>query len=208
MTAAKAVRRTEKIVDEVTDVIRLADHIDDAADLTKAGTNAIGAVTDTTRATTNVADAASDSARVSGNVTEAATDVTKARDQAATAAKTTENVGDAADAPQLVYRGGSKEPMNMTPRPVKDPEGLTAWNTPEAAVAASPSSNKIQVVDTSKLNNVKAIPDASSPGHVSLTPGTAEELAEWAVTRGTDVVHPNTQELIDAVVDTIRVLKA
>jgi len=37
-------------------------------------------------------------------------------------------------------------------------------------------------------------------GHVLVTPPTLQQLQEWAATRGTDIVHPLTQVVLDAVV--------
>ena len=110
----------------------------------------------------------------------------------------------AADAPLYVYRGGSDTATNLTPRPGKDTEGLSTFDTPEAA---APNGGKVQVIDTSRLNCLTACPDVAPPGHVTITPGSLEEVAEWAATRETDVVHEYTQELIGAIVEEIRLPK-
>lgn len=104
-------------------------------------------------------------------------------------------------APRYVYRGGSDQPMNMTPRPGVDSTGLSTFDNLEAAVKPG---GKAQVIDTTKLKCVAACPDAPPPGHVSLAPRNAAEIPEWAATRGTDTVHPYTQDIIDAIVDTVR----
>jgi RHS repeat-associated protein len=107
--------------------------------------------------------------------------------------------------PEFVYRGGSRQPANMTPRPGKDPTGLSTFDTPELAVGGGPG--KAQKIDVSKLSRVKAHPDDVPPGHVSLQPSDLTEIPGWAATRGTDKVHPYTQEILDAIVDEVRVPK-
>jgi hypothetical protein len=50
-------------------------------------------------------------------------------------------------APQLVYRGGSAKPDNLTPRPGIDKTGLSTFDTCEAA---TPPGGKAQVIDISQ----------------------------------------------------------
>ena len=92
----------------------------------------------------------------------------------------------------VVYRGGSFTDQNFTPRPGVDTTGLSTFDSLEAA--AQPG-GKAQIIDVSKLNNLKAVPDAPPPGHVSITPGDTALLEEWMGTRGTSIVHPLTEEL-------------
>jgi RHS repeat-associated protein len=108
------------------------------------------------------------------------------------------------EVPQRVYRGGSAQPKNMTPRPGEDSTGLSTYDNPEAA---APNGGKVQVIDTSKLKMVTANPDAPPPGHVSLAPPDPAEIPDWAATRDTDVVSPYTQDIIDAIVDVLRLPK-
>jgi len=61
----------------------------------------------------------------------------------------------------------------------------------------------LQVIDTSQLKVVQAFPDALPAGHVSLAPADSSQIEEWAATRGTSEVSPFTQDIIDAVIDTI-----
>jgi RHS repeat-associated protein len=49
---------------------------------------------------------------------------------------------------QLVYRGGSTQPGNLTPRVGIDNTGLSTYDNPEAA---APNGGKVQVIDTSLL---------------------------------------------------------
>ncbi|MCP3139884.1 hypothetical protein LXT23_21405 [Pyxidicoccus sp. QH1ED-7-1] len=107
----------------------------------------------------------------------------------------------AKEPPKLVYRQGSDTAQNMTPRPGLDKKGLSTFETLEQA--AKPG-EKAQVIDTTKLRCLKAVCDPPPEGHVSIKPETAEELADWASTRGSDTVHPWTQEVLDAIVDTVR----
>lgn len=104
-------------------------------------------------------------------------------------------------APRLVYRGGSKTPDSLTPRPGIDTSGLSTFDSLEGAVKPGA---KAQVIDTTKLKSLSAVPDAPPPGHVSITPGTEAGVVDWAATRGSGTVHPLTQELLDAVVDEVR----
>ena len=61
------------------------------------------------------------------------------------------------------------------------------------------------MIDTSKLKLVHAFPDAPPEGHVSLAPGDSSLIDEWAATRDTPEVSPFTQDIIDAIIDAIRV---
>jgi hypothetical protein len=110
-------------------------------------------------------------------------------------------VGATEAAPQLVYRGGSRTADNMTPRPGIDDTGLSTFDTPGAA---APNGGKVQVIDTSKLKCTVACPDSPPPGHVSVRPPDVAEIPGWAGTRGTGQVSPYTQDILDAVVDEIR----
>lgn len=105
--------------------------------------------------------------------------------------------------PQLVYRGGSAQPANLTPRPGIDTTGLSTFDNPNAA---APNGGKVQVIDTSQLKLVQAFPDAPL-GHVSLAPPDSSEIEAWAATRGTGEISPFTQDIMDAIIDVIRVPK-
>jgi hypothetical protein len=103
--------------------------------------------------------------------------------------------------PQYVYRGGSGTPSNLTPRPGVDTTGLSTFDNLEAATQPG---GKAQIIDTTRLKTLVATPDAPPPGHVSLHPPNLDEVTDWAATRGTDEVHPYTQEVMDAVVGEAR----
>jgi len=105
------------------------------------------------------------------------------------------------DVPELVYRGGSATADNLTPRPILDPTGLSTFDNLEAATLPG---GKAQIIDTSKLRSLSAVPDAPPPGHVSITPEDDALIAKWAATRGTGQIHPLTQELLDAIVGVAR----
>jgi hypothetical protein len=103
----------------------------------------------------------------------------------------------------LVYRRGSKFPDNLTPRLGIDLDGLSTFDTLDKAVAPG---GKAQVIDTSKLQRLTAVPTDDPPGHVALMPVPADVnlMQAWASTRGSETIHPLTQEILDAIVDTVR----
>ena len=102
------------------------------------------------------------------------------------------------------YRGGSNSPSNLTPRPGVDTTGLSTFDS----LAAFKPGDKVQVIDTSLLDKLRAVPDAEPPGHVSVRPPDLSEISDWASTRGTDEIHPYTQELKDAIIDQVKVPKS
>ena len=70
---------------------------------------------------------------------------------------------------------------------------------------------KAQVIDLSRLQApLVGVPDAPPPGHVSIRPGLAltpevlHSTAEWASSRGTGVLHPYTQALMEAIIGEVR----
>jgi RHS repeat-associated protein len=95
----------------------------------------------------------------------------------------------------IIYRGGSDSPTNLTPR-IKDTTGLSA--------NVSPMPGKNVAIDTSKLTNLCAICDNKKTGHVSITPKDTSQMQGWIDSRGSESVHPLTQELQDAVVGTVK----
>ncbi len=109
--------------------------------------------------------------------------------------------GASQEVPQLVYRGGSATPANMTPRPDLDLDGLSTFDSLEAAVRPG---GKAQVIDTTKLRSLCATCTPPPPGHVSISAGDAAANASWAATRGSESIHPATKEVMDAIVDTVR----
>ena len=103
---------------------------------------------------------------------------------------------------------GSRTPDNLTPRPGIDRQGLSTFETFELTVQPG---GKAQVIDLSRLQApLVGIPDAPPPGHVSIRPGLAltpevlHDTAEWASSRGTDVLHPYTQALMEAIIGEVR----
>ncbi|HKG48076.1 MAG TPA: RHS repeat-associated core domain-containing protein [Pyrinomonadaceae bacterium] len=102
----------------------------------------------------------------------------------------------------FLYRGGSRTPQNMTPRPGIDTDGLSTFNSPDKF---NPG-DKVQVIDTSKLKNLFGRPDPAPPGHVTITPRDPSQMGPWADSRG-GPIHPLTQEILDALVDEIRIGK-
>ena len=108
-------------------------------------------------------------------------------------------------APQYVYREGSRSADNLTPRPGVDDTGLSTFDTP---AAAAPNGGKVQVIDTTKLKCTVACPDAPPRGHVSIRPPDAAEIPGWAGMRGTGQISSYTQDIMDAIVDEIRLLRS
>jgi hypothetical protein len=108
----------------------------------------------------------------------------------------------------LVYRSGGNTPASFTPRPGIDTEGLSTFDSVEAAVAPG---GKAQIIDLSKVEHpLVGVPDASPPGHVSIRPGAEltddvlQQTADWAATRGTETVHPLTEKLMRARVGEVK----
>jgi RHS repeat-associated protein len=98
----------------------------------------------------------------------------------------------------LIYRAASGTPASMTPRAV-DLTGLSAANSLKNALPG-----KNQIIDTSKFRNLCAICDNPTTGHVSISPRDMRLMQEWIDSRGGEEIHPLTQELMDAVVGTVR----
>lgn len=110
--------------------------------------------------------------------------------------------------PKIVYRGGSRTPDNLTPRPGIDRQGLSTFETLELTVRPG---GKAQVIDLSRLPApLVGVSDAPPPGHVSIRPGLAltpevlHSTAEWAASRGTGILHPYTQALMEAIIGEVR----
>lgn len=109
----------------------------------------------------------------------------------------------------FVFRGGSSTIDNLTPRPGIDVEGLSTFNTLEAAVKPG---QKAQVIYTPGLKNpLVAVPDPHiAPGHVSIRPGTgltsevSSSIEQWAATRGTGTAHPYTKVIQEAIVGEVK----
>jgi len=98
----------------------------------------------------------------------------------------------------LLYRNGNFTEMNFTPRPVKDANGLSTFDTLEAA---TPLGGKAQVIDTSGLVNLKAV--KIDPGHYGIVPRDPSRMGEWMSSRGTTFVHELTRELMGARTDQV-----
>jgi hypothetical protein len=103
----------------------------------------------------------------------------------------------------IVYRGGSAGRKNLTPRPVADPTGLSTF---EKLEPATPPGGKAQMIDTTKFTELKGVQDPPPDYHVSITPGTAEKVAEWAATRDDESVpeHRWTKEVRAAIVKEVK----
>jgi hypothetical protein len=87
---------------------------------------------------------------------------------------------------------------SMTPRAV-DQSGLSAA---DSLVNALPGKN--QVIDTSKFVNLCAVCDNAATGHVSIRPTDMGQMQGWINSRGSSEIHPLTQELMNAVVGTVK----
>ena len=98
----------------------------------------------------------------------------------------------------LIYRAASGTPQSMTPH-LTDINGLSASNGLKNALPG-----KNQIIDTTRLNNLCAVCDNLKTGHVSITPKDMNQLPEWINSRGSNEVHPFTQELINAIIGTTK----
>ena len=78
-----------------------------------------------------------------------------------------------------VFRGESATADNLTPRPGVDTNGLSTFDSVEAA---TPPGGKAQVIDVGKLSSLSAVPD-SPPGHVSLMPGLFNQIKRNSAVR-------------------------
>jgi hypothetical protein len=83
---------------------------------------------------------------------------------------------------------------------VGTPPGLSTFRTAEQAFGES--NVKAQAIDLNKLTGLQWTEDET--GHVTIAPADPVALAGWAASRGTDAVHPLTQELFDAWVGEVR----
>ena len=98
----------------------------------------------------------------------------------------------------IIYRNATGSPSSLTPRPGIDDVpggGLSFFNNIDKL-----NPGKYVAIDASKLQKLTAVFDNNPPGHVTVTPSTLSELQAWAATRGTEVIHQLTQELINLVV--------
>ena len=93
----------------------------------------------------------------------------------------------------------------MTPRPGIDGTGLSTFDN---AAAAAPNGGKVQVIDTSRLRCTVPCPHAPPPGHVSIRPRGGGSIDDWAATRGGPEISLYALEILDAIVDEIRVPKS
>ncbi|WP_269764308.1 RHS repeat-associated core domain-containing protein, partial [Burkholderia ubonensis] len=95
----------------------------------------------------------------------------------------------------VIYRGGSRTPVNLTPR-TQDVTGLSA--------NVKPVPGKSVVIDTSRLNLLCAICDNKKTGHVSIKPKDPSQMAGWIQSRAEGGDHPLTKELENAVVGVMK----
>ncbi len=101
---------------------------------------------------------------------------------------------------ETIYRNASGTGDSLTPRMGIDttiPQGgLSFWNSIDKL-----NPGKYVAIDPTKLNSLTAILDNNPIGHVTVMPNTISELESWAMSRGTGIVHPFTQELLNAIVE-------
>jgi RHS repeat-associated protein len=97
----------------------------------------------------------------------------------------------------FIYRSATGTAESMTPR-AKDVNGLSAANSLENALPG-----KNQIIDASKLKSLCAVCDNPATGHVSIFPKDMSQMQSWINSRGNEV-HAFTQELLDAVVGTVK----
>jgi hypothetical protein len=128
-----------------------------------------------------------------GNVYNSANQALNAAKAGAASAATSE-----ATTEGFIYRAASGTPSSMTPRTV-DTKGLSAANSLQNALPG-----KNQIIDTAKLKNLCTVCDNPKTGHVSIMPKNADQMQDWINSRGSSQIHPLTQELMDAVIGTVK----
>ncbi|MFN2614754.1 MAG: RHS repeat-associated core domain-containing protein [Actinomycetota bacterium] len=92
---------------------------------------------------------------------------------------------------RLLWRAGANTAANFTPRPEQDVEGwplngLSVFNSREAACKRSPNSNRAQGLAPSLLRKIPGlivVPDPAEPGHFFLAGALLPIHAAWAATR-------------------------
>ncbi len=104
------------------------------------------------------------------------------------------------NASKKTFRGGSATDNNLTPRP-QDVDGLSTFDNLETATKPG---GKAQVIDTSKLIELEAVPDAPPAGHVSIRPKDKTRMQEWIDSRDATETHPFTQEVKNAIIETVK----
>ena len=108
---------------------------------------------------------------------------------------------DSADVPGIVYRGGSATHANLTPRPDRDPDGLSVTSI---LTDAGESGAKAQAIDTGRLGESLQLLETPPPeGHCSISP-TTESVDAWAATRAQGS-HPLTDLVRDAIIEVVRI---
>ncbi|WP_153101231.1 RHS repeat domain-containing protein [Paraburkholderia hayleyella] len=85
----------------------------------------------------------------------------------------------------VIYRGGGKTPVNLTPR-TQDVTGLSA--------NVNPMPGKNVAIDTSKLKKLCAICDNKKTGHISIKPKDASQMTGWIKSRAEGADHPLTKK--------------
>jgi hypothetical protein len=103
--------------------------------------------------------------------------------------------------PEFLFRSGSRSATNFTPRPDVDVSGLSTFDSLDNRMFGP--GRPVQVIRTSLLKDLQAVRDGPG-GHHSIRPDDDAILAEWAASRGSDTVHPLTQELLETIVETVR----
>ena len=63
------------------------------------------------------------------------------------------------------------------------------------------------MIDTSLLKLLEVNPDAPRAGHISLAPADSTLIPEWPATRGTEEISPFTPDIMESIVDVLRVPK-
>ena len=111
------------------------------------------------------------------------------------------------DIGNLIFRKASGSPGSLTPRPGIDDldlekGGLSFFDSIENMMQQTPlkKGDKYVQVDPKKLDGLEVIFDNDPLGHVSVRPPSLAELKDWAISRGTGVIHKFTEIVKKAVV--------
>lgn len=113
---------------------------------------------------------------------------------------------------KIIYKWGNLTSDNFTPRLEKDLIGRAGQKPGLSTSEIAPSNRKSQGIALDQiLPPLMAFPDdpneGGTPGHVAISPVNEageidiEKLKEWASSRNSDHIHPFTQILLDAVIE-------
>lgn len=112
-----------------------------------------------------------------------------------------DDVMDSVPLPDRIFRSASGTPGSVTPRPGIDDVSGGGLSFFDGLDNPGVKPGKYVEVDTNLLHGLEVDFDDVPPGHVTVRPNSLSELQEWAATRNTEVIHPYTQKILDAIVN-------